>query len=203
MRRRTWVLVGTAAFVLVGGGVGVGVAAARYQPLLGSSFSLAPAGKEIQPDSAYSPDDRVMQYAYSDGEVITYGVTVHNSGSFTVRITSVETPPSWFHALLKPTGVRTDRPGHGLSYEDADTVAFQPFDLHPGDDRLLLVHLRVGDCQGFGPGVTETIDSVAVHFSFLGIDHRAEIPFGTGIQVVAPPADGCPGATHSATIPTP
>jgi hypothetical protein len=175
----------------VGGGTGGGVAVARYQPLVIGSMEEAPSGQQIDLDSFSGPTE-AYQYAYHDGGVITIGPGVVNTGHFAVRITGVDTPHGQ-HTLLRPVSIRTNIPGRELSYDDDGTMPFQPFDLAPGDDRVLLIHLRMSDCEFFAPGGVESFDAIVVHFSFLGIDHRAEVPLNQPVQVAAPAAAAdCP-----------
>jgi hypothetical protein len=197
MRRRTWVLVGTAAFVLLGGGVGVGVAAARYDPLEPSSIDLAPGAQTISLRIPGFGSTEAVRFSCGRGGTVQLGVTVLNTGGWTVHITSVATSPeSGLHPMLTPSGFRVDRPGGPLRYDDADTTPFAPFDLHPGEDRLLFVHLRLGNCAYFSPGNLNSIDELVVHFSFLGFDHRTRLPLDQEIQAVD-------GPVQPDTIPTP
>ena len=174
MRRRTWVLVGAGVGVAALLGTGIGLAA-RYQPLVTGGLNTGSG-----------------PVSYREGGVVIIGPSLTNEGHFTVRITGADLPSPQPRSMLRMTALRTNIPGQAWRVDEDGTMPFQPFDLGPGDTRLLLIEMTMGDCAHFGVGTVSSVDEVVVHYSFLGFDHRAELSADPGATVTAPSNADCP-----------
>ena len=210
LRRRWWVLVGVATFVLVGSATGVGVAAARYQPLEYGGLSMDVAGARVESfDLGPDAPEGLEDIPYHDGAVVTYGFDLANNGGWGVRITSFEPPPpiTFFRALLKPFEVRLEphigpHGGDQGPTSDNDTVPFQPFDLGPGQDRWIVVRAHLTDCEFFSSGSSNVIYDQEIHFSFFAIDHEAHVRMRYVLRITSPPWSECPRPRSLPDVPT-
>src|SRR5690349_21325619 len=101
---------------------GGGVILARYQPLVRGSSGLHPPGKEV--DSTDPSDDRpTFLVQYVDGQTVTFGFSIRNSGRWGVTIVGLGASTAGmldrFTYKLDDTGFTTDN------------GPFKPFALGP------------------------------------------------------------------------
>jgi hypothetical protein len=116
---------------------------------------------------------------------IEYGWTVSNGGRYPVRITSVDDPsiPGDFTDVRMFLGERGE-PG-GVDFSEP----FHPFDLAPGEERMIVVTGRV-PCPSADEGYTVMVQQ-RVHYEFLRLGHAVWVPI-RHVRLRAP-AGTCPG----------
>ena len=117
---------------------------------------------------------------------VEYGWTVANRGSRTVRITSIDNPsvPGMFvdvRMFLGKKGV----PG---TFDFNDPL--HPFDLAPGEERMIIVTGRV-PCPSPGEGFA-SMEQQRVHFRALGLSRSTWVPISS--VPLKPPRGSCPSS---------
>jgi hypothetical protein len=175
--RRIFVLVAivVVAAVLIGGRAWV-----RGQDYLrlGSGFR-APAGSK---PSAPDPGDGrgVALVPYRDGAPVSYGLRLRNDGPLSVKVTEIGTEnPGESRSMFRTAGVRMaagEQPGTRAS------VPFRPFTLKPDHERYVEVDGTFGNCEHYGPGSAEFIDSQPVRFEVLKQSLTENVALPTRIE---------------------
>ncbi len=138
-----------------------------YQPLRFAYGTVTP--DNVRTDV---PDRDVV--TFHDGGPFSFGITVQNSGRFTVRIEGV---PLIEPNEILPFSGRVFMSGvlkNGGVYPPY--VPFHPFDLKPGQVRLLFIRGVYAHCHDYGGGSGVVFDSFPVTFSFLWRTERVRIP---------------------------
>jgi hypothetical protein len=160
-----------------------------YQPLTtGNTWS--------SPGAIDSPTGDGVYYVFHQGRRFRYGMTIANSGRFTVRVLDIPLVrvawPVRFRLLVSqpmtPDGGSPPGPW----------VPFHPFDLHPGEQRGIELSGRFNlPCsrRSDTAGLSEGWDWIPVHYSFLWHMGTAEVPFPEPLSFVyrKNAAAGCPG----------
>jgi hypothetical protein len=151
-RRPRSVLLTAVALTVVGLAIGAVVWVQTYQP-------LEPAFGSIEPyDAVGAPAGDSESAVFHDGRPFRFGITVQNTGPFTVRIVDVpEVVP--FTARLMMSGSLKNYAVRG------PYTRFHPFDLQPGQVRLVFFEGARAKCGW--RGVTDVETGIAIRFGFL------------------------------------
>ena len=188
-RRRRWpfILFGALVVSLIVAGSYV----ANYQPLeMGSSFAPGPDYLATNVEPSYV-ETTTIPLKYRDRATTSFGLTIRNRGPWGVTVTGVE-PSSG--SLLDVAGGRLNPDPSAVSAELSETEDFYPFSLGTGQERLIVVVARFGNCENYlSPGGTTTMVQVFVRYRVLGISHTAHIDLRRGLVVETPPDSDCPG----------
>jgi len=165
---------------LLAGGAGVLV---RSQPLRAGSSSLSPPGRQLA--SSDPNDDRpTVLVQYVDGQAVTFGFSIKNSGRWGVTIVGLEEPTAGmlhqFSYRLSDIGFTTER------------ETFAPFALAAHKEQAIKVTARFFNCESYVVGGGAGLDSLVVRFKILGIQRTANIPLGERIEVMSPTNANCP-----------
>ena len=153
-RPRTLVLA-ILSLAVIGLAIGAVVWVQSYQPLRPGNSSLSPSG------AVDTPTDNGVSVTFHKGRPFQVGVFVKNTGPFTVHVDSAAQPPA---LPLSPPGigspgnlpivarvlVSTPLPPNELV---GPFTPFRPFDLRPGQTRLILLKGVYGNCKSMGSGI--------------------------------------------------
>jgi hypothetical protein len=186
-RRLRNVILAVVVVTLVGLAIGAVVWIDSYQPIAFAGSTQFPL------DAKPSLGQAGQSVVFRKGHPFQYGVTIQNTGRFTVRVLGVPKSVVDFSAgrLLmseSTTGYPSERP----------LVRFHPFDLKPGEVRWLLIKGVYACTTGMGQGVSSTRVALPVRFSFLWRSATPLIPLGDPLTFSFP--KGCPPPrTGSAT----
>jgi hypothetical protein len=175
------------AVLLIVAGLAIGAVAwiNSYQPLVFAG------GAQLPLDSKPSPGQAGVTVEFRKGRPFLYGITIHNSGRFTVRVLGIPKSVTDFYAgrVL----MSKDQSG-GLNERPLER--FHPFDMKPGSFRWLVLNGVYACTTGMGgppgPGyATLTWDSIPVRFSFLWRTATAQIPLNDPLTISFS-EQGCP-----------
>ena len=165
---------------LLAGGAGLLV---RSQPLRAGSSSLSPPGRQLA--SSDPNDDRpTVLVQYVDGETVTFGFSIKNSGRWGVTIVGLEESTA---GMLHQYSYRLSDIGF-----TTDGGAFKSFALAAHKEQTIKVTARFFNCESYVVGGSAGLDSVEVRFKILGIQRTASIPLGERIEVMSPTNANCP-----------
>jgi hypothetical protein len=169
------------ALVAIGLAIGAVVWIQSYQPIAFAGGSLDPAGAT----------GRVGLHGetvvFHDGRPFQFGITVANTGRFAVRVLDAPLPDGVpFSARLMMSGPLTDGGVHG------PYTRFRPFDLEPGQVRLLF-YKGVLACRA-APGANTGLGFLdfPIRYSFLWRTKTAYIPLDEELAIVFPKGFSCP-----------
>ena len=112
---------------MIGLGIGAIVWIDSYQPI---AFA---GGTQLPPSSKPSPGAAGVSVVFRKGRPFKYGITIQNTGRFTVRVLGVPRSVTDFYSgrLL----MSKDQTGH---LDEKPLERFQPFDMKPGSFRWLV-----------------------------------------------------------------
>lgn len=173
LRARRPLNVALVALALIVLGLAIGAVAwiNSYQPIAYGDATQFPR------DGRSTTGAPGVTVTFREGRPFIYGVTIENTGRFTVRILDAPTyhVTDFFDARLftnKPNPAANERP----------LVPFHPFDLHPGEIRWLVwrgVYACTTGATGLASGKGETVstnEAIHVRYRFLWRTATAEIP---------------------------
>lgn len=188
-RRPRNVIVAVVALVLIGLAIGAVAWVRSYQPISFAGSTQLP----IHAKAALTSNDESV--VFHKGRPFRYGITIQNTGRFTVRVLGVpDTPgPLPFSARLMMSGPQKE-PGM-----EAPFKPFHPFDLKPGDIRWLIFKGVFACHSGSVPGPSFSWGAFPVRFSFLWTTRTISIPLDGKLTFVL--LHGCPPARASGTTP--
>jgi hypothetical protein len=175
-----------AAVIAVGGLVIAAVVWVQsYQPIVFGDGSFFPANSQT------SPAGDSVSVTYRDGRPFQLGITIRNSGAFSVRILGGPMPEPHaiypFSARLLVSGSLRNGGVHG------PFTTFRPFDLNPGDGRLLLLRGVYANCRFYSGGTGEIIKDFQVRFRFFWRTTTARIPLPEELAIEIPKGRRCVG----------
>ena len=192
-RPRNLVLAVLAAIVLV---LAIGAVAwiQTYQPIAFDGATVWPQHVKI------SPDNKSGSVVFHEGGIFTYGIEITNTGRFSVRVLGLTDLASGLSGLTRglddpplpfTPGVIVSLPlppdRTGPPYR-----RFQPFDLEPGQRRLLLLKGRYTNCRAFYGGATgEEIVTFPIRYRFLWRTATVRITLPNPLTIVFPKGNRC------------
>ena len=169
-RRRWWLIASVVAFVLLA--TAIGVALARYQPLVSASLGHSDT-------------------TYRQGAPFEYSYRLVNDGRVPITVTSVA-PPGDFRGLIKVTGIFISRNGSFNAAGDvpfSDMERFHPSPLRSGEGRRVLVENVFAGCRLYSRDVFLTFLQQHVDFRVFGVERStwvATSPFRNRSPDVCP-----------------
>jgi len=155
--------------------------AESYQPLTAGDYGLFP-------DRAVSGPAGETAVTFRDGAPFRFGFSVRNDGSFAVRVVGVP------HATVAdPFVTRTFVSGPLERARDipGPTTPFRPFDLKPGEERMLILRGVFAHCRNWGGTTTATYDSLPVRFQFLWRTETVSVPLPDQLVIQIPAGRRC------------
>jgi hypothetical protein len=151
-----------------------------YQPLVHSYGEMEPVAKQLDTETLAT---------FHDGRRFAFGITVHNDGAFAVRIEDVPLIDLQanlpFSGRIMMSGVLKNA-GVYPPY-----VPFRPFDLKPGQDRLLYFDGRYANCRDWGGGAAVEVAFFPVTFGFLWRRETVRLPLEKPLVIQIPVGRRC------------
>lgn len=187
-RRPRNVILALIALIVIGLGIGFVAWVQSYQPI---AFAGGTAWPPRAKGDLASGDAYVV---FHKGRPFQYGVSILNSGRFTVRVVGVpHGSPLLFSARLLTTrpSKRFDMTGPYLP--------FHPFDLHPHEFVALLLRGVYACHTGMAAGGGMTLTGLPVRFSFLWKATTVEVSSGSQLTILTP--KGCTQRQPDAATP--
>jgi hypothetical protein len=124
---------------------------------------------------------------FRNGAPFRYGFSIRNGGGLTVRVVGLpleDTTP--FAARLFMTG-----PLERARNISGPTVPFRPFDLGPGEQRMLILRGSYANCRRYAPGSAEEFTDLPVRFEFLWRTQAVSVPLLHPLVIRVPPGRRC------------
>ena len=178
-RPRNLILVALTVAV-VGLGIGAVVWIDSYQPIALGNATQLPL------DSKPSPGQAGVTVVFRKGRPFLYGITIRNSGRFTVRVLGVPRDVGDFFAgglwMSKDQTARQD---------EKPLERFQPFDMKPGSYRWLVFKGVYACTTGAGPDLGVTRVDMPIRYRFLWRTATTSIPLRDPLSIVFS-KEGCP-----------
>jgi len=171
---------------LIGLAIGAVVWIDRYQPLVMGNAAQDPL------DSKPSPGAAGVTVVFRKGRPFLYGVTIRNSGHFSVRILGVPRDVTDFYKAR--LFVNTPNPADN----EMPLERFRPFDLHPGETRWLVLKGVYACTTGMGGDGAVGSDAIPVRFSFLWRTETTFVPVLDPLRITFT-KQGCPPGGDTAT----
>jgi hypothetical protein len=111
-----------------------------------------------------------------------YGLSIRNTGPLSVKVTEIAKPepPDETVFMFRPVAVRMaaqDGP------ETRASAPFKPFTLKKDHQRYVEVVGKLGDCEHYGPGSSEVLDSQPVEYKVLGQTLTDDIELPRRIEI--------------------
>jgi hypothetical protein len=169
-----------------------------YQPLAFAPADVLPANSV----NTYGEDDHGALVGYNRHGHPFFGVTLKNTGHFTVRVlgNAEDGAPlplfrSWSSRLLGARYVKADKPHCSVrervplacTLKLGPLKPFTPVNLAPGQTVMLLWLGVWHDCRlSVVRGTTTPPRTLPVRYSFLGKTSTAQIPFPGGLTIAPP-----------------
>jgi hypothetical protein len=155
--------------------------------------SAGVAGLEIlAPDPTVDDDALRAEATYRDGEHVTFGVALRNTGRVGVTITGFDLPSAKQFFLLAVVDVRVGRRlAHGHS-SVVHTDPFHPFTLRAGETRDVVIRERMHACESNAPGGSNEFGVLGVRYRVLRLSRHADLAAPVHVVVTAPARAECP-----------
>jgi hypothetical protein len=151
-----------------------------YQPLVTGFASLDP------PDSHSEAEGETVA-PFHEGRPFRFGFSIRNDGGFAVRVLGVP--------------LRGNRPFATRLFVSRDLsharnipgplAPFRPFDLEPGQERMLVLRGRFAHCRDWPGGTGVTFDHMPVRFSFLWRTETTSVPLSSPLVIQVPERRDC------------
>jgi hypothetical protein len=155
--------------------------AESYQPLAEGNYGLFPIRAVTGPAGETA-------VTFRDGAPFRFGFSVRNDGSFAVRVVGVP------HATVADPFVTRTFVSRSLERArdiPGPTTPFRPFDLEPGEQRMLILRGVFANCRKWGGRMTLTYDSLPVRFRFLWRTETVSVPLADPLVVQIPAGRRC------------
>jgi len=167
------------ALTVIGLAIGAVAWIDSYEPIAFAGGTQSPL------DSKSSLGRDGVSVVFRKGRSFHYGITIENTGRFTVRVLGVPKSVTDFYSgrLL----MSKDQTGH---MDERPLERFRPFDMKPGSFRWLLLKGVYACTTGMGHGTTITWSAIPVRFNFLWRTATASIPLDEPLTFSFP--KGCP-----------
>lgn len=191
-RRPRNVILTAVALTVIGLAIGAVAWIDSYQPIAFAGSAQFPV--DAKPALGQAGESVVFR----KGRPFEYGITVQNTGRFTVRVLGVpKSVTDFYSGRLLMSGPQRE-PGVEASFKP-----FHPFDMKPGEIRWLLFKGVYACTTGMGTGPrgggSITWDLIPVRFSFLWRTATAWIPLGEPLAFTFP--KGCPSPRARSATP--
>jgi hypothetical protein len=152
----------------------------RYQPIAFAGAALDPYGAKEAPGGTSE------SVVFRNGQPFRLGITVENAGRFAVRVLGVPYSTGLpFSARLLVSGPLRAPAAH------PPFQRFRPFDLEPGEIRVLLLKGVYTRCRAFAPAAVVGLPAVPVRYSFLWRTTTVAIPLPQQLGIVFPKEGRC------------
>lgn len=162
--------------------VAAAVAWARsYQPLSEGSSGLSPI-----PSRQGGLGETTA--VFRNGMPFQFGVSIRNTGRFSVRILDVPLQEHFAMAFVVRAFLFSDKiVGKPVS-------SFHPFTLKPRHEREIVFRGTYANCHSYIPGGSVTLVSVPIRTKFLLWHHTVDVPLLDPLVIKMPKHDPCAGS---------
>jgi hypothetical protein len=171
--------------VIASSAIATVVWASTYQPLRTGALGLNP-----QPSHQDALQETVA--TFRDAEPFQFGFSVRNDGKFSVRVLDI---PMLHDGTVLPFAVRAFVSAEPLHWTGGSVlgrlVLFQPFDLRPGEERMLEFRGRYANCREFASSSEVIYDAFDLHARFLAWTHTVRIHFSEPLVIRFPRSLSC------------
>jgi hypothetical protein len=155
--------------------------AETYQPLVRGNGALDPlVSRHLTTETLAT---------FHDGKPFMFGITVRNSGSFPVRIQGV--PIVQPHEVAMFSGRVMMSSAASPVGMNRPYVPFRPFELNPGQERLIFLSGHYTSCRDWARDTASVIDSLPVSYSFLWHRETVRIPLFEPLVIRVPTGRRC------------
>jgi hypothetical protein len=180
-RRPRNLVLAIAALTAIGLAIGAVAWIQSYQPLAFAGTTLLPEGaKGNLANGAFS-------VVFHKGKPFRFGVTVRNDGRFAVRVLGVP------YGSYLPFSARLQMSAPDESDGTAGPfMPFQPFDLKPGEIRVLVFKGLFACHTGMAAGTGITLVDFPIRFRFLWRTATARIPLRSQVAIGFRKGAACP-----------
>ena len=170
------ILIVLVAMAMVAGGAAYLL---RYEPLVhGDTMAFS------SPTTPFRSIGDVSHVRYREGGAWALEFTIRNDGPLGVTVSRADLGQG--SSMLRTASVLM-RPSNAVaSVRSSTLVAFAPFSLAPGSERLIRLQGTFAGCAHYGARTTETIVSAHVGFEILGMSKDAMVPLQMPVAVDAP-----------------
>jgi hypothetical protein len=169
-------IIAVAMLILIGLAIGTVEWVASYQPVVAAGSMANPVGAK------HDSIGDVESVVFHQGRPFRFGIDILNAGSHTVRVLGVSYGPGQI-----PFSARLLVSGPSLGGTVMPLTRFHPFDLPPGQIRLLIFkgvfHYRCPSGMNIGATILSLVD-LPVRFSFLWRTATAAIPVPEQLRIV-------------------
>jgi hypothetical protein len=178
-RRLRYVILVVLTLTVAGLAIGAVVWINNYQPIRFAGAMQFPL--DAKPSAGQAGETVVFR----DGRPFQFGITIQNTGRFSVRVLGVPRGVTDFFV-----GQLLMSKDQGGNLNERPVERFQPFDMKPGSFRWLVFKGRFACSTGMGGGGGGVIrEAVAVRFGFLWRTATAVVPLDEPLEISFP--DGC------------
>lgn len=168
------------ALTVSGLSIGTVVWIDSYQPIALANATQLPL------DSKPSPGQAGVTVEFRKGRPFLYGITIRNSGRFTVRVLGVPRSNMDFF-----TGRLLMSKDQSARMDERPLEPFRPFDMKPGSYRWLIFKGVYACTTGAGVSLATARVEVDVRFRFLWRTATAQIPLNDPLRIDFA-KEGCP-----------
>jgi len=165
-RRPRNVVLTVLALTVIGLAIGAVVWIDSYQP-------LATGNAAYEPGAQASPTGDGSYVVFREGKPFHYGMTIWNSGRFTVRVVGI---PIEYHLPISYRLLMSEPTTFDYGGIPQPFTPFHPFDLKPGEERGIVlrgVYNEPCDIRGTG---SINWQSIPVRYSFLWHTSTVQVP---------------------------
>jgi hypothetical protein len=154
--------------------------AESYQPLAAGNYGLFP-------DRSVTGPAGETAVTFHDRAPFRFGFSVRNDGGLTVRVLGVPLGGSSpFTARLFMSG-----PLEHARAIPGPAVPFRPFDLGPGEQRMLILRGSFANCRDYAGRTTTEFTDMHIRFEFLWRTQTVSVPLSSPLVIRVPPGRRC------------
>jgi hypothetical protein len=151
-----------------------------YQPVVTGSTGMSPLG-------SHGEGAGETMVTFHDGRPFRLGFSIRNEGGFSVRVLGVtrlgNMPFTTRLFVSRPLGHVRDIPG--------PLASFRPFDLEPGQERMLVLRGAFTHCRDYAGGTAVELTDMPVRFSFLWRMETTRVPLFNPLIIRVPEGRRC------------
>ena len=151
-----------------------------YQPLVMGSVSMVPLTSHTE-----AAGETVV--TFHDGRPFRLGFSIRNDGGFAVRVLGVPLPGT----LPFDTRLFVSRPLYHLRNVPGPLAPFRPFDLQPGEERMLVLRGTFAHCQDYAGSTQIGLSSMPVRSRLLWRTQSIDLPLQSTLIIRVPPGRRC------------
>ena len=178
-----WIVVGLLVALLIATGIAAAVVA-RYNPVAHGSSGGTPRLSLPHHDVDDPEGGHRRVVTYVQGGTLDVALSVRNRGPWGVTILGVSNLNfGLFHVTEVRRGV--------LNRCCIKDEPFAPFALHPGEDRMIILHGVLAGCRNVARGGGVSWSDYEIRYRMMGISRSTTIEAFSGIEIHIPEGYKC------------